>query len=286
MELTPTAPHVGPFGRPGFLEVVHRHWPQGDVDSFDRPTGSASAEIVDGVVVGVGHRDLVDYRSPRGDDGVEVLTALVGSRPVRLDSLPAEVATPLASALREAGREVVVEEQDIAAVLSLPESFDAWLASIGKKERHETRRKRRRYEEMVGPARIARFEDSERYLEEFISLHRTSSGEKGSFMTDAMAAYFTDLMALPGWGIDALLTPEQGIAAAGFSFHGDDGYYLYNSAFDRGYWEASPGVVLIASLIEFAIEEEQMVFDFLKGDETYKFRLGAEPRPLFEVAAQ
>jgi CelD/BcsL family acetyltransferase involved in cellulose biosynthesis len=256
------------------------------VDSFDRPTGSASAEIVDGVVVGVGHRDLVDYRSPRGDDGVEVLTALVGSRPVRLDSLPAEVATPLASALREAGREVVVEEQDIAAVLSLPESFDAWLASIGKKERHETRRKRRRYEEMVGPARIARFEDSERYLEEFISLHRTSSGEKGSFMTDAMAAYFTDLMALPGWGIDALLTPEQGIAAAGFSFHGDDGYYLYNSAFDRGYWEASPGVVLIASLIEFAIEEEQMVFDFLKGDETYKFRLGAEPRPLFEVAAQ
>ena len=93
-------------------------------------------------------------------------------------------------------------------------------------------------------------------------------------------------MALPGWGIDALLTPEQRIAAAGFSFHGDDGYYLYNSAFDRGYWEASPGVVLIASLIEFAIEEEQMVFDFLKGDETYKFRLGAEPRPLFEVAAQ
>ena len=64
---------------------------------------------------------------------------------------------------------MVVEEQDIAAVLTLPESFDAWLASIGKKERHETRRKRRRYEEMVGPARIARFEDSERYLEELMT---------------------------------------------------------------------------------------------------------------------
>jgi hypothetical protein len=25
------------------------------------------------------------------------------------------------------------------------------------------------------------------------------------------------------------------------------------------------------------------VFDFLKGDETYKFRLGAQPRPLFVV---
>ena len=37
--------------------------------------------------------------------------------------------------------------------------------------------------------------------------------------------------------------------------------------------------------IEFAIEEGQAIFDFLKGDEAYKFRLGAEPRPLFQVAA-
>jgi CelD/BcsL family acetyltransferase involved in cellulose biosynthesis len=100
-----------------------------------------------------------------------------------------------------------------------------------------------------------------------------------------MAEYFSSIFGLPGWGIDAILTPGGRIAAAGFSYHGDDGYYLYNSAFDRTYADASPGVVLIASLIEFAIEEGQMIFDFLKGDETYKFRLGARPRPLFEVSA-
>ena len=46
---------------------------------------------------------------------------------------------------------------------------------------------------------------------------------------------------------------------------------------------ASPGVVLVSMLIERAIEAEKRVFDFLKGDETYKFRLGAAPRPLYEV---
>ncbi len=204
---------------------------------------------------------------------------------MQIDSLPGPLADDLADALRRDGRAVTVEEQDIAAVLALPDSFDAWLASIGKKERHETRRKRRRYEELVGPARIARFEDDGDRLAEFVALHRTSAGDKGSFMTDAMAEYFGDLMGLEGWGIDAILTPDGAIAAAGFSFHGDDGYYLYNSAFDRSFWEASPGVVLIASLIEFAIEEGQMLFDFLKGDEPYKFRLGAAPRPLFEVSA-
>lgn len=285
MAVTPTATHVGPFGRVGFLDVLHDHWPRGTVESLEGPDGGASIEVVDGVAMGVGHRDLVDYRSPRGSTGVDVLARLVGDRPVRIDSLPGPLAQDLAEVLRAGGRAVVVEEQDVAAVLDLPDSFDAWLASIGKKERHETRRKRRRYEEMVGPARIARFDGGADRLEEFVALHRTSPGEKGSFMTEPMAAYFADLMALPGWGIDALLAPDETMAAAGFSFHGDDGYYLYNSAFDRGFREASPGVVLIASLIEFAIGEGQMLFDFLKGDEAYKFRLGARPRPLFEVTA-
>jgi CelD/BcsL family acetyltransferase involved in cellulose biosynthesis len=285
MAVTPTATHVGPFGRPAFLDVLHDHWPRGTVESLEGPDGGASVELVDGVAMGVGHRDLVDYRSPRGPSGVEMLVRLVGNRPLRMDSLPASVAEGLADALRADGRSVTVEEQDVAAVLALPDSFDEWLASISKKERHETRRKRRRYEETVGPARIARFEEAPERLDEFVALHRTSAGDKGSFMTDEMAGYFGAVMALDGWGIDALVTPEGDMAAAGFSFHGDDGYYLYNSAFDRSFSEASPGVVLIASLIEFAIEEGQMLFDFLKGDEVYKFRLGAEPRPLFEVAS-
>ena len=46
---------------------------------------------------------------------------------------------------------------------------------------------------------------------------------------------------------------------------------------------ASPGVVLFSSMIETEIERGASVFDFLKGDEPYKFRHGAEPRQLFAI---
>ena len=73
--------------------------------------------------------------------------------------------------------------------------------------------------------------------------------------------------------------------AAAFGFEDDVAYYLYNSAFDPSAGRVSPGVVLVSLLIERAIATGKTIFDFLKGDEPYKFRLGAEPRPLFEVAS-
>jgi len=41
--------------------------------------------------------------------------------------------------------------------------------------------------------------------------------------------------------------------------------------------------VLLALLIEDAIMQGMAVFDFLKGDEVYKFRLGARRRPLYVI---
>ena len=55
-------------------------------------------------------------------------------------------------------------------------------------------------------------------------------------------------------------------------------YSLYNSAFDRGWQQLAPGMVLVAEDIRQAIEEGCDVFDFLKGDYAYKYRFGAVPR--------
>ena len=46
-----------------------------------------------------------------------------------------------------------------------------------------------------------------------------------------------------------------------------------------------PGLVLLIGMIEHAIDEGWGVFDFLKGDEIYKARLGGAPRRLFRVEA-
>jgi CelD/BcsL family acetyltransferase involved in cellulose biosynthesis len=281
--VTPTAHGVGPFADPAFLEVVHRHHPRGRLVFDDVAAGAAVLEEVDGGFVGVGHRDLVDYRSPLGADGPHAVVELVGDRPLDLDSVPEDVARAIGEAFSRAGRVADVVVDDLTAVVDLPDDFDAWLAALGKKERHETRRKRRRYEDLVGPVVVEEYAGPGPWFDEFVALHRTSAGEKGHFMTETMAAFFRDLLALEGWSIRALVAPDGSMAAAGFGACDEAGFYLYNSAFDADRGAASPGVVLVAALIEDCIGRGLSRFDFLKGDEAYKFRLGARERPLGRV---
>ena len=107
-------------------------------------------------------------------------------------------------------------------------------------------------------------------------------------MTAPMRALFTDLITNSGWQIDALYGDGPRCFALALSFVDENGYYLYNSTIDPTARESSPGVVLLTRLIEDQIaimggEKESRVFDFLKGDEQYKYRLGAQARPLYVV---
>jgi CelD/BcsL family acetyltransferase involved in cellulose biosynthesis len=279
----PLAADIGPFADPVFLEVAHRHHGRGPLVDVVGPGGRVVLEEVEGVLAGVGHRDVVDYRSPLGDGAADLLVELTSERPLTLDSVPEDTARALAEVLAAAGRSVEVSPSDRTAILELPATADDWLAAIGKKERHETRRKRRRYEAEVGTVAIGTFDRPGPRLDEFVALHRTAPGDKGSFMTDPMADYFSDLLSLDGWSIRALLDPEGVMVAAGFGATVDGGYYLYNSAFDVARADASPGVVLVAALVEAGIDEGLVRFDFLKGDEAYKYRLGAVARQLADL---
>ncbi len=53
----------------------------------------------------------------------------------------------------------------------------------------------------------------------------------------------------------------------------DDGrtFYYYNSGYDLDYADLSVGLVLIGLSIKSAVERGNKVYDFLRGDETYKF---------------
>ena len=164
------------------------------------------------------------------------------------------------------------------AVLDLPETYDDWLMSIGKKERHEVRRKRRKFEAEFGEIRVER--SGPEAIDSFCAMHRTSGGDKGTFMTPDMQSYFLDLLETAGASIHSLVCNGT-IRASAFGFETDDGYFFYNSAFDPGAASASPGVVLLSTMIEQEIVRGAKVFDFLKGDEPYKFRHGASARPLY-----
>jgi len=71
--------------------------------------------------------------------------------------------------------------------------------------------------------------------------------------------------------------------AAAFGFARDDGYYLYNSAYARDAAESSPGIVLLATLIDALTAEGVPRLDLLKGDEPYKLRLGGNRRRLYRI---
>ena len=120
----------------------------------------------------------------------------------------------------------------------------------------------------------------------FAEMHRHSSGDKGAFMTDEMEAFFLALHDDVGGIIDVLVAGDGTPAAAAFGFEDDDAYYLYNSAYEPTHRDASPGVVLLAKLIDQEITAGRSRFDFLKGDETYKFRLGAVERPLCRLTGE
>jgi len=286
--LLPVAPRVGPFASRHFLDTVWRHTGQPDqvplILADER--GEAVLTEVAGRVSLLGHEDLVDYRSPVGE-AIDLLVAEFrrssAGREFRFDSLPIEAADVFAAALSQAGIDYRTAPHTTTAVLRLPDSFDEYLGMIGKKERHETRRKRRRFESSVGPVRLHRSTESGPAIEEFFRLHRMSPGSKGRFMTDRMAAMFSGLLAGEGWRLDALYGDGSKLAAAAIGYADGTGYYLYNSAFNPAFRHASPGVVLLSELIRSAIEAGLEVFDFLKGDETYKSRLGARRRALFVV---
>jgi CelD/BcsL family acetyltransferase involved in cellulose biosynthesis len=184
-----------------------------------------------------------------------------------------------------AGAAFNVEEHAGSAVLDLGSSFEHYLAAIGKKERHELRRKRRRYEEVLGRVIHETHFGAGFGFEQFVSLHRRSAGEKALFMTDEMRAFFAELITLPGWRID-LLAHEEAATACLFGYSDPGGYYLYNSSYDPDIASASPGQVLLFSMIERAADEGKSHIDFLKGEEEYKFRLGARRRALYRVEAK
>ena len=103
---------------------------------------------------------------------------------------------PTPSPRRSGAREIAegwtlnVEREDVCPVVTLPvgrATMDDYLATLGKKERHEIRRKVRRAE-AVGEIRLEDSADPLADLEAFIDLHQKRWGDDGLFPPTRRAA--------------------------------------------------------------------------------------------------
>jgi len=194
---------------------------------------------------------------------------------------------------KAAGYQYSEQVDEVCPVIDLPtdRNFATYLASLGKKQRHELRRKLRRFE--------AQFPDYKYYttdcaeckdgLNDFYALHRASAGTKQQFMDDKMAQFFTDMVdALSdhSWIRLSFLEIADKRVASYLSFDYNRKIYLYNSGYDPTYRDYSVGVVLLTYFIREALESGHTRFDFLRGSEPYKYYLGGQNTEVFNIRIQ
>ena len=77
-----------------------------------------------------------------------------------------------------------------------------------------------------------------------------------------------------------LLTVGGRRIAAGVWFDDGETLYFYNAGVDPDARDLSPGVLLVARSIEMALQAGRSRFDFLRGDEPYKYGWGATDVPI------
>ena len=215
--------------------------------------------------------DAIDLRRLRcGDPAADALAAAFGRREI------------------DNGWTLNLEREDVCPVVTIPEgtTFEDCLATLDKKTRHEIRRKIRRAE-AAGEIELKVVAEPLAELDAFIDLHQSKWGADGLFPPtpggDASRTFIRRWFEESGpdgpVGLVSLTVGPRRIAA-GILVTSGDRLMFYNAGSDPEARELSPGVILAAMCVQFAIERGMHSFDFLRGNEPYKYDWGSVDEPI------
>jgi CelD/BcsL family acetyltransferase involved in cellulose biosynthesis len=246
----------------------------------------------------LGGTEVTDYLGPvaRPEDREDVAAAYVDALVEDVDwdelvagGLPVDTGWPDAVErhVLRVGLELVEDaREDVCPRVDISEGYDAWLRSLPGKQRHELRRKARKLARDAGEVHMVEVaaDDVVDRLDEFFEMAgENESAKAGFFRKEPMREFFRELAReFAAEGVFRLHVLDVGGrpgAATVSLVHGRE-WGLYNSAFDPALRMLAPGMVQVGQLIEVAATEGHTVFDLLRGDEPYKYRVGAEDREL------
>jgi CelD/BcsL family acetyltransferase involved in cellulose biosynthesis len=187
------------------------------------------------------------------------------------------------SALIQRGESYVESvRKQVCPYILLPDDWEEYLKTqLSQKRRHRVRKYSQRFEsEFPGQVNYT-FVDNQDELDrafQFITqmsrAYWESKGHTSSFHDGRFEAFQKDIAdkALKrGWLRLCQLIVKGEIVAVEYNFRFGDVIYGYQGVFDRKWAEFSPGLVLLAHAFQSAIAEDVSEFDFLRGDEEYKF---------------
>lgn len=205
---------------------------------------------------------------------------------VELDGL---VPTGLLASLPQRGQ----VEATPAPRVKLPATWEEFSGRLGRNLRQNLGRYGRKLEREAGDA--VGFEtveaDLDRAMAEFEHLHqavRTANGDPGIFATPELRGFHHQAAAalLNSGSLrhHRLTVGDRAIAAIHCWRHRDT-VVFYATGYDSDWSRYGPGRAVMAHAIEAAIDEGASVFDFLRGDESYKQQWGVEEGVVARVRA-
>jgi CelD/BcsL family acetyltransferase involved in cellulose biosynthesis len=319
----PAGAELDPAAIRAIVPLMHRHAVEpGDVATATRmrhghPTGSPVRPTAKAVFFGASYH--ADYATVLAgptdldavaDAVVEALAAgpdpshgdtdwdVVDLRRLRHDD-PVMPALQAAFARRSAreGWHVTREQEDVCPVLTLPGDGDweTYLASLDKKDRHEIRRKIRRAE-AAGPNTFRLVDPTSDAVDAFIDLHQARWGDDGLFPATAggdRSRRFIHRLAELELAEGSRRQLQLGhfevagrVVMAAVGFDDGDECLFYNAGVSPDARELSPGVTGTAAYLRDRLAAGRRRFDFLRGDEAYKYEWGAVDEPLFRLLVQ
>ena len=261
-----------PFTDSKFIELVKNLSNQKEFEIFKK-----GYFIDDGVLYNIGNRDYVDYRPSLKirQRGLEKR----GISSLQLDSLTHEQVREISENIQY--KDLIIKKSDYSICMNLPTSYDLYLENLGKKKRHELKRKKTKFLSQLKVVELKSSKDLS-IFEKFVEQHRLSEGKKGTFMNKEVELFFKDLLTIKGWKIYFIENKSELISSA-FVYENKKGCYLYNSTKNSKFDDINPGIVIIDLIIQKMIKENKFFFDFLKGYDRYKLDLGGSAIQLYDL---
>ncbi|MBN8905944.1 MAG: GNAT family N-acetyltransferase [Rhodospirillales bacterium] len=159
---------------------------------------------------------------------------------------------------------------------------DAYFRSLNKKGRNNHTRGKRLIEEIGGPVRFRCLDPAEDHtasLDRLIALqrawlqatdpHSSLLGEEADLLRSLLQTAITT-----GLGRLFVLEADGKMVTGSLNFLYETKLQAYFTAYDPAFDRASPGTILIVEYAKWAFDRGLRQVDFLRGDETFKFRLG------------
>lgn len=186
-----------------------------------------------------------------------------------------------------------VEEQCPRTALSA--TWEETLAAFPPRDRREARRRLRNWETVDGEAMevVERREDLAPAMAELVEQHQARWEDQrywGVFSDPRYAEFNHDVAArllARGWLFLSFLRAGGRRCAVhyGFAFRDTLAIYLTGARADEALRVYSPGRVLHARSMQWAIARGKTVYDFMRGTETYKYDFAAVDVPNWTVVA-